>query len=314
MSAAKKDDAMIAVDKDIAAADLKAMKAQTGIFTPTLDENFYVPRETQRLLDIVHDMAREEAPENILVVGPQGCGKTDLGLWFAAKKKMPTIMLNCAMIRETKDWMGWRAVEEGSIFWQKSAFVRAIEKGGVCVIMDEFNRLHASLHNSIYPLLDHRRQSFIEELQETVAVGPGTIFFGTVNIGLSHVGTYVMDSSMEDRWGIRIDVGFLDAAKEADVITAKTGLDASHVKRLVQLANDVRKRAQGDRASFTRAVSTRQLLKTARLMKRFKEASVKMVTALDYTITPFYSSEGGKESEQAQLLQIVQGIFGADAT
>src|SRR3990172_4747643 len=311
MSAAKRDDAMVAVEKDIASPD-KAAKVQAGIFSPTPDENFYVPKDTQKLLDIIHEMAQEEGPQNVLVVGPQGCGKTDLGLWFAAKKKMPTIMLNCAMIRETKDWMGWRAVEDGSVFWQKSGFVRAVEKGGVCVIMDEFNRLHSTLHNAIYPLLDHRRRSFIEELQETIAVGPGTIFFGTVNIGLTHVGTYIMDSSMEDRWGIRIDVGFLDTPKEIEVLVAKTGVDESTAKKLVQLANDIRKRATGDKASFTRAISTRQLLITSRLMKRFKKAGIKISAALEYTITPFYSKEGGKDSEQAQLLQVIQGIFGAD--
>lgn len=280
-----------------------------GIFQPQLDEYFYVTEENKRLLNIVDEMS-EDKPQNVIIVGPQGCGKSELAKWFAATKKRPMLTLNCAMVRETKDWMGWRSIDEGRLIWEKSGFVRACEKGGVIVLLDEFNRLHASLHNSIYPLLDDRRESYIEELSETIKVGPKTIFFSTVNIGLSHTGTFIMDSSMEDRWGIRIDVSFLSAAKEREVIMNKTGLDEDLAGRLTRLAADVRKRTTGIGASFSRAISTRQLLRAAELMKRMKSARMKVTGALDYTITPFYSTEGGKESEQAQLLQLVQGIFG----
>lgn len=305
---------MVGNKRRIEAAEMENGKVEEeeksfGVFQPEIDEFFYVTEETKRLLNIVDEMA-EDRPQNVIIVGPQGCGKSELAMWFAASKKRPMLTLNCAMVRETKDWMGWRSIEDGRLIWEKSGFVRAIEKGGLIILMDEFNRLHASLHNSIYPLLDERRESFIEELGETVKVGPKTIFFSTVNVGLSHTGTFVMDSSMEDRWGIRVDVSFLTPAKEREVLINKTGVDEELAKKLCQLAGDVRKRATGLGASFSRAISTRQLLKAAQLMKRMKAKGMKITSALDYTIVPFYSSEGGKESEQAQLLQLMQGIFG----
>jgi len=305
---------MVGNKRRIEAAEMENGKVEEeersfGVFQPEIDEFFYVTEETKRLLNIVDEMA-EDRPQNLIIVGPQGCGKSELAMWFAASKKRPMLTLNCAMVRETKDWMGWRSIEDGRLIWEKSGFVRAIEKGGLIILMDEFNRLHASLHNSIYPLLDERRESFIEELGETVKVGPKTIFFSTVNVGLSHTGTFVMDSSMEDRWGIRVDVSFLTPAKEREVLINKTGVDEELAKKLCQLAGDVRKRATGLGASFSRAISTRQLLKAAQLMKRMKAKGMKITSALDYTIVPFYSSEGGKESEQAQLLQLMQGIFG----
>jgi MoxR-like ATPase len=280
-----------------------------GIFAPKLDKHFIVKSETTKLLTIVEEMVQEQA-QNVIVVGPQGCGKTSLALHYAASRKKPAIVINCAMVRETRDWMGWRTIRGGSIIWEKSAFVRAIEQGDVVVVLDEFNRLHSTLHNSIYPLLDERRESFVEEIQETVKVGPGTLFFATVNVGLSHVGTFVMDSSMEDRWGIRVDVSFLSKKDEEKVLIDKTGVDAAIAKKLAHLASDVRKKASGIGASFSRSISTRQLLMSAELMKRMKAKRMKVVQALDYTIVPFYSTEGGTESEQAQLLQLVQGIFG----
>lgn len=283
-------------------------KVDRAIFEPTVDPAFYVAPDHMDLLDVVNTLAAG-TPQNILLTGPQGCGKTELGIWFSARYSRPCIVMNCATIRETKDWFGYRDAQAGTLSWHKSDFVRAVEKGGVVVLMDEFNRLHSTLHNSIYPLLDARRCTFVEEIGEMVHVGPGTVFAATANIGLSHVGTHTLDSAIEDRFAYRVDIGFPDQATEIKIIKSKTGVSGRLAKKLAKFGADIRRKSIGATATLSRAVSTRQLLNTAIVMREFVERGKPAAKAADFTIVPYFSKEGGKESEQAQVLQLVQGIF-----
>jgi nitric oxide reductase NorQ protein len=284
-------------------------KTDRGIFYPGEDKNFFVRPEHDKLLSVINEMSMA-APQNVMMVGPQGCGKTELIVWFAAKYKRPIIIMNCATIREAKDWFGYRDAKDGTLSWHQSDFVRALSKGDCVVLLDEFNRLHTTLHNTLYPLLDARRATFVEEIDEIVKVGPNTVFFATANIGFQHTGTFTMDSAMEDRWGIRVDVGFPPEDKEIEIVVSKTGIEIPLAKKLCQLAQNVRRKSQGAGASLTKAISTRQLLQSAKVMRQMVNKGMEAGKALDYTIVPFYSKEGGRESEQAQILQLVQGIFG----
>ena len=288
----------------------KVREYDRGVFHPETDKNFFVSKDHQRILEILDNLSTS-SPQNMMLVGPQGCGKTELAVWFAAQYNRPIIIMNCATIREAKDWFGYRDAKDGSIFWHKSDFVRALEMGNAVILLDEFNRLHTTLHNSLYSLLDARRSAFLEELGEVVKVAPGTVFFATANIGFSHVGTFTMDSAMEDRWGLRLNVNFLPAEEEKKVLMQKIGINEELASKLVKFANDIRAKSSGTGATLDRAVSTRQLLQTAQVAVQMALQGVSVTKAFDYTIIPFYSDDGGRESEQAQILQLIQGIFGS---
>ncbi|MEO6589645.1 MAG: AAA family ATPase [Pyrinomonadaceae bacterium] len=285
-------------------------KMDRAIMELTNDPNFWVSDDNQELLDVVDDLS-STSPQNVLLTGPQGCGKTELSMYFSAKYNRPVIIMNCATVRETKDWFGYRDAKDGSIFWHRSDFVRAVEMGNCVVVLDEFNRLHSTLHNSLYPLLDGRRSTFVEELDSIVVVGPRTVFFATANIGFSHTGTHTMDSAIEDRFGYRLNVDFPQVNKETEIIASKTGLEREKARKLATFGQDIRRKSSGLAATLSRPVSTRQLIQSGILMKKFEQRGLAGTKALDYTILPNYSKEGGRDSEQAQVLQLIQGVFGA---
>lgn len=294
----------------MAGTQMKILREDGGIIWPALDPNFYVPEKHARQLESIHEDSQNE-PQNVMLVGHQGCGKSEMAIWFAAKHRRPLIMMNCPIVRETKDWFGYRDAHEGTLTWEKSDFVRACELGNAVILMDEYNRVPPHLHGTLYPLLDRRRQSYVNEIGETIYVAPGTVFFATANIGHRFVGTFTLDAANDDRWGSRIDVGFLPEAVEIDIIVKKTGLDVAYARKLATLAKDVRKKANESMgADLSKSISTRQLLHTATKMKTYLAKGWPVKEVFDYCITPYYSSDGGTNSEQATVMQLIQGIFG----
>ncbi len=306
---ATKDIKEVSVSLSENKSSYKVKCADKGIFLPLVDENFYVSPANTTFFDIVDDMSKAE-PQNVMLVGPHGCGKTELAVWFAAMKKRKCIVMNSPLIREAKDWFGYRDAKDGSIFWHKSDFVRALEEGDTVVVLDEFNRLHSTLHNSLFPLLDARRASWVEDLGEMVRVGPGTVFFGTANIGYAHSGTFAIDAAMSGRFTNWLEVSFLQPQDEIKVLMQKTGISKEIAKRLTQFARDVRRKSNGVGSTLSQAVSTRQLLASAKMMRHLEKRKMDVKQALDYTVVALYPNDGGRDSEQSQILQLIQGIFG----
>ena len=271
---------------------------------PKVDENFYIPEQTQQLLDVVYEISGQH-PVNVLLTGPQGCGKTETAIQYAAQHNQEILIMNCGAIREPKEWFGSKEAQGGETYWRKSIFVNAIEKGCV-ILLDEINRLHTMLHNAIYGILDDTRETVIDEIGK-VTVHPNTVFFATANIGFAHGGTFTMDAAFEDRFPYVLDVNFLPSEVEQGIITKKTGLPKSQTKKLVQLANKIREQANSN--IISRHASLRQLLNAAKLMEVYSRRGWDIRVPLEYTLVCRFSNEGAEASERSVVRQLMLGVF-----
>ncbi len=273
---------------------------------PEIDKTFFLSSATSRLFaHLLYQGSLGKQAPNVLLTGPAGCGKTESAMQFAAIAELPLLKLNCPLIREPRDWFGNKSVENNSVFWVKSEFAKLLTRGGVVILLDEISRSAPPVLNSLLPLLDNTRSSFLEEAKELIKVGPHVYFFSTANIGNEFTGTYgKLDKALNDRFGIRIEVSYLEEEQEKELLVKRTNVSPKVAVRLVKVANSVRNNSAGTfGGKFATSISTRNLLDTANLYQAIG------IDAFDYTLIPLFSAVGGPNSDQASLRQIIQSQF-----
>jgi len=153
-------------------------------------------------------------------------------------------------------------------------------------------------------LLDDRRFTYLEEKGDIIKVGKKTVIFATMNEGAGYTGTSSIDFALEDRFPRIIELNYLLNSQEVELLSNRTGISKSDAKKLVDIATSVRKKNMGLDASFSKSISTRQLISIA------QDFVVGGVPTLEYTLTNHFNSEGGRESERAAILQMIQGKWG----
>lgn len=274
---------------------------------PQVDSTHVINTDLHALFDAIHKASFKE-PQNVRLNGPAGCGKTTSAMEFAARYKRPLLVMDCANVREPRDWFGHKTIDPktGAVVWQKSLFYRMVQHNGAVVVLDELNRINPLIANTLLPLLDGRRSTYLEEAGGKIKVGKNVVFFATTNEGREYTGTISLDLATSDRMSTLIEVSYLAAKEEIDLLHRRTGLDRDNCAKLVDIATQVRRKYFSDSGdSFTRSISTRVLLNAA---EKLHLAGTK---TLRNTLLTHFSSEGGETSERAQLLKLLQGKFGA---
>lgn len=277
---------------------------RNGIYWPKTDPTYITDPKLEQMGKVLMEAVKYE-PQNVRVTGPHGCGKTEFAIQFAAHHNLPVLIMDCANLREPRDWFGYRTVEAGSVMWIESLFDRAITNGDIVIILDEFTRTPPNVLNTLMPLLDARRFTYIEEKGGILRVGPGVFFFVTMNEGVGYSGTSNLDFAIADRFPRVIEMSFLKPEDEQNLLVKRTGVEKKIAEDLVEIANIIRTKSRGLNNQFSKSVSTRQLLAAAH------DFRVGGPSTLLFTIVNHFTSEGAMESERYAVLQLIQGKFGA---
>jgi hypothetical protein len=153
----------------------------------------------------------------------------------------------------------------------------------------------------------------------TIKVAPGVSFIATANIGNEYTSTRIMDRALQDRF-ITIEMDQLDENMEFELLKMK--YPAAHLpslKAVAEIANLTRKDMKSASPKLSSCLSTRACVEIASLIYD----GFSLTEAAEVAIYPFFSEDGGVDSERTYVKQLVQkycvnpetegeDLFGAD--
>jgi MoxR-like ATPase len=283
----------------------------SAISVPAKDPGFIATPEFELLVAISGKMLDAGRTANTLLLGPPGCGKTASAEQLAAHLGLPYLHLNCANIREASMLFGTREVKDGKTYTRASLFTQTIEAGNAVVMLDEINRCAPTALNGLLTVMDGS-SPYSEDLERHIKASSGVIFMGACNIGAAYSGTFKLDKALDDRFARRLEVTYLPAQTEAELLIKRSGIGAEAAKRLVQIATQVRQEHNKGSRKFSQDVSTRVLIGAAidfaALESARKGAGPK---SLQFTLVNRFDNNGESNSERTSLSMLVDGKFGS---
>ncbi len=191
---------------------------------------------------------------NILLDGPQGCGKTVLARSIADSLGMVFVFFNCGAVVEASDFfvsIQVRASESGAPVTDfiKTDVLIALEEAAehperkYLVFLDELNRCQETARNALMPALDSTRRVFHPIENTFVPIPDNVQFIAAVNRGREFTGTYGIDAAQLDRFA-PLQMTYPPPAAEVEILARRhPELSNANLEIIVAVADAIRNAA-----------------------------------------------------------------------
>jgi MoxR-like ATPase len=253
--------------------------------------------------------------KNIMMVGPTGCGKTLAAQSLVKSLNRPDFYFNLGATQDPRATLigNTHFDKVKGTFFSESAFVKAIKTPNSIILLDELSRAHPEAWNILMTVLDAgQRYLRLDEAEGSpiVKVASGVTFIATANIGNDYTSTRIMDRAMMDRF-VQIEMDLLDKASEFDLLKLiYPEADEYSLNALAEIASTTRDLVKTDASKVSTIVSTRANVEAAGLIYD----GFTLMEAADIALLPYFSNDGGLDSERVFMKQLVQKYIKSDSS
>jgi MoxR-like ATPase len=196
-----------------------------------------------------------ESGLNILLDGPQGCGKTVLARSIARSLGMEFVFFNCGAVVEATDFLATIQVRASATGQPITDFVKtemllALELSAehpevrYLVFLDEFNRCQESARNALMPALDATRRVFHPIENRFLPIPDNVQFIAAVNRGSQFSGTFGIDAAQLDRFA-PVQMDYPPPVEEVKLLLARhPEIGKALIEEIVGVADQIRHAAE----------------------------------------------------------------------
>ena len=251
--------------------------------------------------------------KNILMTGPTGCGKTLAAQSLVKSLKRPDYYFNLGATQDARATLigNTHFNKENGTFFAESAFVKAIKTPNAIILLDELSRAHPEAANILMTVLDAgQRYLRLDEAEGSpiIKVASGVTFIATANVGGEYTATRVMDRALMDRF-VQIEMDLLDKENELALLKFKfPEADEYSLNALAEIADTTRQLIKTDASKISTIVSTRVNVEAAGLIYD----GFTLFEAANIAILPYFSNDGGLDSERVFMTQLLQKYIKSD--
>lgn len=211
-----------------------------------LDDTLYVDPMLEKKLQ-----ALLESGVNILLDGPQGCGKTVLSRKVAEALGVDYVFFNCSSVYEPTDFLASlqiKATESGQAetVWIPTDIFQTLETAiedpskRFMIFLDEFNRCREMARNGIMPALDSTRRMYNPLTGSTIFIPENVLWIAAINNGTQFTGTTNVDPAQLDRFA-PLKMDYPPEKEEVRILLRRhPDVAEKQVKRVVKAAHAIR--------------------------------------------------------------------------
>lgn len=252
--------------------------------------------------------------KNIMMTGPTGCGKTLAAQSLVKSLKRPDYYFNLGATQDPRATLigNTHFDKVKGTFFSESAFVKAIKTPNAIILLDELSRAHPEAWNILMTVLDAgQRYLRLDEADGSpiVKVAQGVTFIATANVGNEYTSTRIMDRAMMDRF-VTIEMDLLDKKSEYELLkTIYSEADDYSLNALAEIASTTRELIKTDVSKISTMISTRTNVEAAGLIYD----GFSLMEAAEIAILPYFSNDGGLDSERVFMKQLIQKYIVSDS-